>query len=203
MNHGQRPHAARGPDGLYVPITFYERLSEEEVVADVLDGHETVERVIGVAPKGFRAPHFGSFQAPQQRELLYRTARTLRYEYCSGTLPEFAVEHGPLVAVGGLVELPLTGSRRYPGTILDSWNYFHARRQLEDEFAELMIETVDWFAAENLPAIINCYVDPAHVAGAAPFCRAIEHAMRRGVRSLALSDLARMQPGSRRPASAA
>lgn len=202
MNHGGRAHADRGPDGLYFSITFYDRLSSEEVVADMLAGHHIVERVIGVAPKGFRAPHFGSFQAPLQRELLYGTARRLGYHYCSGTLPEFGVENGPVVPVGGLMELPLTGSRRNPGVILDSWNYFYTRRRLEDEFAECMIETVDWYESEDLPALINVYVDPAHVAGATPFRRAITHLVRRGARSLALSELARMRPASSRPVAA-
>jgi peptidoglycan/xylan/chitin deacetylase (PgdA/CDA1 family) len=199
INHGARAHAEKREDGLYHAITFYNQMNVDEVVADIETGHAIVERVIGRAPLGFRTPHFGCYQAREQCETLYATARRLGYAYCSGMLPAFGLEHGPVVDVGGLMELPLSGSLRSPTTVLDSWNYFYEERRLRDEYAELMIETADYYVKNGLPAVLNYYVDPAHVAGVAAFRRAIEHLIGRGAKStsfLELVDFVRSRAGA-------
>ena len=61
------------------PVTFYDQMSAAEVEADIRRGHETVTKVMGEAPRGFRAPHFGSFQSPNQLALIYRVVRDLGY----------------------------------------------------------------------------------------------------------------------------
>ncbi len=190
LNHGGRTHAEKQGDR-YVAVTFYEQMTADDAAADMREGHRIVNDVIGIAPRGFRAPHFGSFQQPEQRKLVYDTARSLGYRFCSDTLPASAYARGPVFDVGGLYEFPLTGSPTDPYTILDSWNYLADRvdyRLLEDFFVRFAA-TVDFFADRRLPALLNFYVDPSHVANDSYFLDAVDYAIGRGARFAGFEDV--------------
>lgn len=191
MNHGHLPHA-EWRDDRYVGITFYEDMPLSAVEADIVKGHETVTRLIGRAPEGFRAPHFGHFQKPHELALVHRLAHQLGYRYCSTTLPEYALTRGPAPFVHQVVELPAFGSVRAPTSILDSWTHLSDRKSyaLAPIYAELVIETVDRLLAAKMPALLTWYADPAHVAGQAPFERAMKHIASRGIQSLSGSETA-------------
>jgi peptidoglycan/xylan/chitin deacetylase (PgdA/CDA1 family) len=191
MNHGHLPHA-EWRDDRYVGITFYEDMPISAVEADIRKGHETVTRLIGRPPEGFRAPHFGHFKKPHQLALVHRLAHELGYRYCSTTLPEYALTHGPAPLIDQVVELPAFGSVSAPTSILDSWTHLSDRKSyaLAPTYAELMIETVDRLLAEKMPALLTWYADPAHVAGQAPFERAMRHIASRGIQSLSGSETA-------------
>ena len=192
LNHGGRAHA-EFRDGRYWPVTFYERLAAAEVVADIELGHRIVCDVAGVTPVGFRAPHFGSFQQPANLDLIYRTIKPLGYTYGSTTTPTLALERGPVVDMGGIVELPTMGSYRNPTTLLDSWTYLTDRVHytLGDEYAELFIETVERMTEAGLPGILTYYADPSHVHGQKPFERALDAIVRHQVPSLTGREAAR------------
>jgi hypothetical protein len=190
MNHGYQPHTTLR-DGWYNPITFYDQMSPEAVLADVRRGHEAVVAVTGTAPRGFRAPHFGSFQTPEQLALLHDEAKRLRYSYCSTTVPQFGLDHGPVVDCGGIHEIPLSGSLRTPGLILDSWCHLEDKvtYRLSDSYFDLMKETVDFVTSNALPCLLSYYVDPAHVEGQTAFLKAIEYVRARGVDNVRPADL--------------
>lgn len=175
LNHGFAPHAEKR-DGRYWSTTFYHEWQPEEVVADITKGHHTVCDVTGQSPRGFRAPHFGSFQEPEQLDLIYKTVKPLGYTYASTTIPALALSRGPVVDMGGITELPTMGSYRYPPTILDSWTYLTDRTNyaLGEQYHELFAETVDQMVERNLPGILTYYADPSHVAGQAPFKKAMD-----------------------------
>ncbi|MDO8680073.1 MAG: polysaccharide deacetylase family protein [Acidobacteriota bacterium] len=185
LNHGSQAHAEYRDDR-YWPVTFYNEMSESAVLADVRRGHQTLLDVFESGPEGFRAPHFGSFQAPEQLELLYDCLRPLEYRYCSTTIPALGLSRGPVVDMRGLAELPTTGSYRYPTTLLDSWTYLTDRcdYQLSEEYFELFEETIRLLTEERLPAILTYYADPAHVLGQKPFERALDAIGAFGVPSL-------------------
>ncbi len=190
MNHGGLPHAEWNGDQ-WVGITFYDSMSPEEAEADIRRGHEIVTEVIGRAPMGFRAPHFGCYQKPEQVDLLHRTAARLGYRYCSTTLPSFGLKYGPAYETHGLLEIPCFGSIRNPKTILDSWTYLTDRKNyaLGDQYFDLMVETVDAFVSRELPAVFTWYADPCHVLNQPPFMRAMEHLAKAGVVSVAGAEL--------------
>ncbi len=192
INHGGLAHAERRGDR-YHSITFYDQMSSDDVVADIEKGHRCVGDLLGIRPRGFRAPHFGCYQSPDQLALVHATARRLGYAYCSTTIPAYALTHGPVVQLDGLVEIPCFGSWRAPETILDSWTYLADRRDycLKDEYYELFAETVERMLAEGIPGVLTYYADPSHVLDQAPFRRAIEFAMERGVLSVTGDDLVR------------
>lgn len=185
MNHGYLPHTAWREDR-YVSTTWYHEMAEDEVEADIVKGDETIRTILGVVPNGFRAPHFGHFSEAHQLALVHRTARRLGYSYCSTTLPEFGLECGPLVDAGDLIELPTFGSTCAPTCVLDSWTYLTDRRvyALGETYAELMCETADRLVEASGPALLTWYGDPSHVAGQAPFERAMQHIADKGIESL-------------------
>ena len=197
MNHGYLPHAEWREDQ-YVGITFYENMALEDVEADIRRGDEVVTRITGRRPHGFRAPHFGHFREPAQLAFKHRVASELGYAYCSTTLPEYGLEHGPVTEVApGLVELPTFGSAASPTSVLDSWTYLSNRKQyaLSDTYGDLVIETVDALIARELPALLAWYADPCHVAGQAPFERAMRHLADKWIASLAGIEAARLGRG--------
>lgn len=199
INHGFLPHAAWQQDH-YVSTTFYHEMTQEAVAQDMRMGHQAVLDVTGRPPAGFRAPHFGHFQEPEHLELVYAMARELGYRYCSTTSPTAAYENGPVYDVGGLVELPTSGSVRAPNTILDSWTYLTDRRDyaLSEDYADLMIETVDTMLARDIPGVLSWYADPAHVIGQVPFMRAMRHMAERQIVSLTGTEAAALIDAARK-----
>ena len=190
LNHGALPHT-EFRDGRYHARTFYNEMSEQQVVQDISEGHRIVTQVTGRAPRGFRAPHFGYFQKPEQRALVYQVAREHGYAFCSDTLPGTGYARGPIFDAGGLAEIPLSGSYADPYTILDSWNYLAdaVNFRLREDYLALFSETVDYFTSRKLPAVLNYYVDPAHVIGSDTFMNAIDDAQGRGAQFISFDDL--------------
>ncbi len=186
MNHGGLPHAEWREDR-WAGITFYDTMATEAVVADIRRGHEIVSSVTGVAPRGFRAPHFGCFQRPEQIALMHGTAAALGYSYCSTTLPAMGLEKGPAyLSEQGVIEFPCFGSTRNPETILDSWTYLTDRVDytLGDEYYVLLEETVAAMLNGGTPGVLTWYGDPCHVLDQPPFVRAIELLARKQVASV-------------------
>lgn len=200
MNHGGLPHAEWREDR-WVGISFYDTMTTEAVVADIRRGHEIVSTVTGVSPKGFRAPHFGCFQKPEQIELMHRTAASLGYGYCSTTIPALGLANGPAYPSFGVVEFPCFGSVRNPETILDSWTYLTDRvnYSLGDEYYLLLEETVNTMLDRGMPGVLTWYGDPCHVLDQAPFVRAVELLARKKVTSVMgqqLLDIVRFAPNA-------
>ncbi len=185
INHGARAHA-EWREGRYWSVTFYDEMSPEEVVGDIERGHEIFCRILGRAPVGFRAPHFGSFQAPEQRELIYDALRKLGYRYSTSTLPEFGLNRGPVVDVGGLSEIPLSGSYAAPFSVLDSWNYVESPYHplVKSEYASYFIGTVERLLALGVPGILNYYADPSHVYETEAFYRAMEYLVEHKIQTI-------------------
>jgi peptidoglycan/xylan/chitin deacetylase (PgdA/CDA1 family) len=187
MNHGARAHAEWQLDqDQYVPVTFYQDMTEDEIVADIELGHRIVMDVTGTRPVGFRAPHFGGFQRDEDLGLIYRTIGKLDYSYSSTTVPEKALVLGPAWRIGEIMELPTSGSARYPHLILDTWTQLTDRRRyaLGESYYELFAETVDTFARDGRSALLTWYGDPSHSWGQTAFLKAMDLIAKRGVPSL-------------------
>ena len=182
INHGALPHT-EWRDGRYWSVTFYHEMSPHQVVEDIQRGHEIVKQVIGKTPIGFRAPHFGNFQKPEQREVVYTVLRELGYAYSSSTLPELGFRHGPALDVGGLWEFPLSGTIAAPYSVFDSWSYVLSPYQpvVKEEYGDLFIQTLARLLDLGVCGVLNYYVDPAHVVQAPVFYRALEFLLARGV----------------------
>lgn len=193
INHGMLPHAEW--DGKkYVGITFYDKMSRNEVMRDILEADKLIFDILGKKPLGFRAPHFGSFQKGDEVQFLHKICSELGYTYASTTIPQYAFEHGPAVISGNIVELPVMGSWRDPFTILDSWNYLADRvtYRLSDMYYELFEETLTTALSRKLPLLLSWYADPCHVFMQTPFIRAMELIARNEIKSCSGSECAAM-----------
>lgn len=201
MNHGELPHA-KWQDDQFISTTFYNEMPQADVVADIRQAHETVTSICGKAPLGFRAPHFGTFQTPDQLKLVYDVTRKLGYSYCSTTSPALAHRYGPVIDMGGIRELPTFGSVQSADSILDSWSHLTDRRNyaLGSVYGDLMIETVDVMQSMAMNGILSWYVDPCHVAGQEPFERAMRHIAGMGMPSLSGHEASLLAKSPRRVA---
>ena len=178
-------------DGRYWSTTFYAKMSPEEVVEDIKRGHDIFCQVFGKAPVGFRAPHLGTYQSEEQRALIYDTLKELGYRYSTSTIPKFGLDHGPVVDVGDLYEIPLSGSYAGPFTILDSWSNIQSPEKpvVKSEYASLFIQTVDRLLDLSIPGVLNYYVDPAHVVNSEAFYQAVEYLIKRDVQTIEFETL--------------
>ncbi|MEI8132580.1 MAG: polysaccharide deacetylase family protein, partial [Leptolinea sp.] len=164
INHGARPHTI-WQDDHYQSSAFYNLMTTAEVVEDIHKGHEIVTRVIGTPPQGFRGPHFGRFQRPEDLNLIYSTIKKMGYSFATTTIPEFGFRHGPAWKVSGIVEFPLSGSSKAPISLLDSYTYIHnpKDRTVTDEYGKLFQSTIITLMDWNICGLLNIYVDPSHV----------------------------------------
>lgn len=190
INHGARPHA-EWRDGRYWSKTFYNEMTKAEVVEDIKKGHDICRQALGVVPVGFRAPHFGYFQAAEQRQLMYSVLKDLGYTYSSSTLPAFGLQNGPVTEAEGIQEIPLSGSYLDPFTILDSWNYIISPNEpvLKPQYAGLFVQTVNRLMELNVTGILNYYVDPAHVIKGDVFYQAMECLLEHKIETLHYSQI--------------
>lgn len=193
LNHGARPHA-RWDGEKYVPVTFYGEMSLEEVAHDIREGDRMVREVTGKAPLGFRAPHFGCFQAPEQIAFMHQICGELGYVYASTTMPALGLEHGSWFHSQGICEIPLTGSWREPLNIPDSWSNLSDRRHfaLDSRFAELWRESLNAVLQQRLPLILCWYVDPAHVIDQQAFDETMTLLCASGIRFVTGAECARL-----------
>jgi peptidoglycan/xylan/chitin deacetylase (PgdA/CDA1 family) len=185
INHGARPHA-EWRDGRYWSATFYNEMTTDHVIDDIRQGHDICTQVLGRAPVGFRAPHFGYFQSHEQRDVMYSVLKELGYAYSTSTLPEYGLRNGPVVQENGIKEIPLSGSYADPVTILDSWNYIISPNEpyLKDDFADLFIQMVDQMRVLEVTGVLNYYVDPAHVVKGRAFYRAMDYLIQNQIESV-------------------
>ena len=190
MNHGGQAHAAWQGDH-YISITFYNEMSDDDLEADIRQGHEVVQQLIGKAPIGFRAPHFGYVAYPPELERVHRVLRKIGYRYSSSTLPAQALQHAPIWKLNGIYEIPVLGSYVEPLKILDSWTHIRSPQQptITDVYGEKLRTTVGKLKRGGFCGILNYYVDPAHVANSSTFQDALLSILDLGIPSLTFEEL--------------
>ena len=190
INHGAMPHT-EWRENRYWSINFYDQMTHEEVMNDIRSGSEMVRRVTGLLPSGFRVPHFGLFQKPDQVGAIHATLRELGYRFSTSTLPYFAFFHGPAWKAGGVWEIPLSGSFPSFFTLLDSWGYvkdpYHP--VVGDDYAGRFLQTVERLMRLGISGVLNYYVDPAHVCKSESFFKVLNHVLASGVTTLSYGEL--------------
>lgn len=142
---------------------FYDQQSYETLRKDILLGHQTLQDVLGITAKGWRTPHFGTFQKPGDLKFLYSILNELSYSFSTSTSPLMAYHHGPLFKKDGIIEIPVTGIYSQPLNVMDTWAYFAApdRTKLPYEYTKEAQEIAHF--ASTYPTLINIYGDPSHI----------------------------------------
>ena len=165
INHGFHHHTyfdtARGR---YASQFFYDELPLETVRSDIIEGDRNLRSILGIAPRGFRAPHFGTFQKPAQLRFQHAVLRELGYAFSTSTLPLYAYRFGPAFRDFGVLELPVSGMGSMPLRILDSWTCFAApgRRFGPDDFVREGRAAGEKFRSLGI-GLLNFYADPSHI----------------------------------------
>lgn len=134
--------------------------------------HAVCMRVLRDEPVGFRIPHFGRAFTGDTYEILQR----LGYRYSSSTIDAYEPRYGVPSRRGGVVEIPLGCSSRYPFLLFDSYGARRSPRPLfssDAAFLEVFDRTLAAFAEHR--SFLSHYFDPADVVGATleGFCVAI------------------------------
>lgn len=166
INHGNVMHTFwNEKTDRYESCFFYDRIDDEDVVRDILDGDRTLKDVLGITATGYRTPHFGCFQHARQMQLVHDTCRRLGYTFSSSAVPETAFWLGPVHKEYGLVEFPVSGSWNNPFGIQDSWGYFAAPGAVlgGGTYLEHARKMAEMIKAHNLKMILNYYADPSHI----------------------------------------
>jgi hypothetical protein len=164
MNHGWAEHTRLDrATGVYDSFLFYDRQPREWVAEDIRRGHASVAAVTGRAPKGFRTPHFGSFQTGDELSFLHGELKQLGYAYSTSTVPFWGLRHGPVLRHFGIPEVPVSGTFERPLDILDTWTHrCLGERGGEAGYARQAGLYRD-FLASGKPLLLNVYGDPSQV----------------------------------------
>jgi peptidoglycan/xylan/chitin deacetylase (PgdA/CDA1 family) len=166
LNHGGRSHTYFDMQrGEYRSNFFYDQQPREVLKRDIEEGNRIVTEVIGKKPDGYRTPHFGTFQRPDQLQFLHEVLRDLHYTYSTSTTPFAGLRYGPAFKRYGLTEFPISGQGSNPLSILDSWGCFRApdRTLQAEDYKREALGMARHLASG--PGILNFYADPCHVAG--------------------------------------
>ncbi len=197
LNHGYLPHTQL-MDGVYRSTTFYEQMASVDVVSDVRKGHETVVRVLGKPPVGFRAPHFGMVSQKTKTDVIQPVLRELGEVYSSQSTPYDAIKHGPVWRVNGWPEFSVIGSANAPFSVLDSFTYLEnlAVRKVSPRFSQAFRETAESLVNWKINGLINFYVDPSHVVDDPGFLDTLGFLREQGIQSLTYTQAMELTSGN-------
>ncbi|MBF0136820.1 MAG: hypothetical protein H7833_15845 [Magnetococcus sp. DMHC-1] len=171
LNHGYYMHAWFDPDaGEFRSCFFYDQLPLTKIQEDVRRGDACLREVMGEHPEGFRAPHFGTFQKPHQIRFLHDLLRELGYRFSSSTMPQTALQRGPVIRVDGLWEIPVSGMASAPTSIFDTWGFFRApnRQRTPLDYGVEGHHLAERYAGFT-GGLLNIYGDPCHIHDAPIF----------------------------------
>jgi len=165
-------------------ITFYNEMSKEDVRNDIINGHNTIKKVLNYTANGFRAPHFGYVQNKSDLSFLYETVANLNYTYCTTTMPDYAIKNGSIIKVSEkLFEFPLSGQYNFPYRILDSYTSFYKRKNKaagKKKYIKNLKKAINFYADNKLACILNYYVDPSHILDFEDFFQTLLYAIKKG-----------------------
>jgi hypothetical protein len=165
INHGYLQHTVVDEKRTrYLSTLFYDQISEHEIITDIKLGHNAIVQCLGIQPKGFRTPHFGTFQLQRNLDFLHDVVKELGYSFSSSTSPKYAYMKGPIFTNRGILEIPVTGCPSWPLGILDSFNFRFSGsfRFTPEVFENEMKKAFEMMRTGNLKRI-NMYADPSQV----------------------------------------
>lgn len=167
--HGYTSHT-RLVGETYLSDLFYEGLTDREIEEEIVRSREAVETHLRVVPRGFRTPHFGSFQQREQLGKLYDFLRRHRFTFSSSALMFNATRHGFCGRMAdGFWEIPLSSRVGPPVSLVDSWNM--VTRDLERGRTPRLAHEWNRVIAESRAGgfYVNIYLDPSQIRDYASF----------------------------------
>jgi hypothetical protein len=178
INHGYTAHTYFDVEhGRHASNFFYDQLNDNAVKKDIVDGYKLLSDTLGFKPRGFRAPHFGTYQKKSQLEFMHSVLRELGCEFSTSTLPHFGLRKGAVYRSGGILEFPVSGMWTKPLCVLDSWTFYRMpeRRWTESDYASEGRAIAEHFDKNSLHGILNYYADPSQIADSKSFFDTVKY----------------------------
>jgi hypothetical protein len=121
---------------------------------------------------GFRTPHFGTFQQPDQINGLYKLLKKHNFRYSSSVLMWYAHRQQRFAEpTASFWEFPISARVGPPISLIDSWNMIikdHQRNRTA-RLKEAWDQALAVAMSSSRPTYLNVYFDPAHVVNYRPF----------------------------------
>ena len=190
INHGYLTHSIK-VENEYINTLDYAKISLDEVKVDILRGDESIKELLGVTPKGFRTPHFGSFQKRIQLLYQHKILKELGYRYSTSTTPYFSLRYGAVFDDFGIYEIPMTGLASELLRVFDSFLFFDQGDGYfnGENYGAAGVKISEMYQENVTKGIINIYVDPSQVYGCkSAFLNTIEQISRNAL-SVTYSEL--------------
>ncbi len=153
-------HTYSHPDNEFLhPDERFDELAPGSQREQVERCHQACLELLGVAPAGFRAPHFGNVRGSG----FYGILAELGYRWSSSTVAWRGGKLGlPFAAADGVLELPVSCCPQHPFAVLDSWHALRRERHAAPGgFAALVREAAGLTAGSR--GHLNLYLDPRDV----------------------------------------
>jgi hypothetical protein len=163
---------------------FFNSLSPELQEKEIAGFEETSGKILGLIPKGFRAPHFGDLNSQSAYEILEKrgylySSSTVLTKTKAGGMPFFPSKKNFLRPEAGkgafpTVELPVMTCPNHFYSVFDSFHCFRTSPPAHsaEEFAVLFEKSVLTAIEKSIPATF--YFDPADVVGKKEFEACLE-----------------------------
>lgn len=165
INHGYLQHTIVDKRrSQYISTLFYDQITAHEIINDIKMGHTALIDSLGIEPRGFRTPHFGTFQLQGNLDFLHNELSQLGYTFSTSTSPKFSFLKGPFFLNKNIIEIPVTGCPTWPLGILDSFNFRFSGslRFTPGVFESEMKKGFEMMNKGDLKRI-NMYADPSQV----------------------------------------
>jgi hypothetical protein len=175
INHGGREHTYFDTaNNRHASCFFYDQQPLGIVEQDIIQGHKTLQDVLGITATCWRTPHFGTFQKSEHLIFLYSILKEMNYKFSTSTSPEMAYRYGPIYKHDSIFEMPVTGIFSEPLNIMDTWGYFeaHDRFRAPDDYVKTSQSLAKFSSCH--PIFINIYGDPSHIYDKPEFFQAMK-----------------------------
>lgn len=152
---------------VFHPNEYFNQLTPEQQAKQITDCHETIKKILGVTPVGFRTPHFGDLHTP----FVYAVLEKLGYQYSSSIImtktkskgrPYYPSKKDYLLPgkednASKVLEIPVISCPEHYVPAIDS---VHCIRQAEPahpgkEFVKIVSRTINMSAKQGIPAIFD------------------------------------------------
>ena len=156
-------HSYRHPDNEELGVSErFNQLSDAEIESEIVECHAVCQHYLGVAPTGFRIPHFGVQYTPA----VYPILKKLGYSYSSSIVAaESRTLGAPFVEEHGIVEFPVSPCPEHPFGILDTHHALRKKRAWHTKPGTFLALFQELLAiGMQSHAHINLYFDPRDVA---------------------------------------
>lgn len=182
LNHGYSLHTNTNERKKIYSEFYYHDADSTFIENEIAKAQDVYQNLLGVCPKGFRVPHFGTFQNKEKMLMLYNVLKKQGFAYSSSLMCFPMKQYGWSFSTNGIVEFPLSNRVSLPYSVVDSHTliYTQSRLNIKNRFFKEFRKMLDVALENEQSTIINFYADPSQVTYEEQFENALEYAYSKG-----------------------